>query len=65
MIERNDPEAPAAPGSTPEKEERDAFAYEGSKVPWLVVLVWMAFFAWGLYYLVRWIPDSWQEWFSR
>ena len=56
MIERNDP---------PEKEERDTFAYEGSKVPWLVIIAWIGFFAWGLYYLVRWIPESWQEWFSR
>jgi hypothetical protein len=44
---------------------RDHLSYQGSNVPWAVVLMWLAFLVWGVAYLVRWIPQSWQEWFSR
>ncbi len=27
--------------------------------------IWIVFFVWGLVYLLRWIPESWREWFSR
>ena len=38
--------------------------YEGSRVPWYLVLLFAAFFAWGLIYLVRFVPESWSEWFG-
>lgn len=46
-------------------EERSFFAYQGSKVPFFVVAIWATFLVWGVVYLVRWVPESWREWFSR
>lgn len=46
-------------------EEQEFFTYQGSKVPFFIVLLWVVFFVWGSIYLVRWIPESWMEWFSR
>lgn len=46
-------------------DERPQFSYEGSKVPLFVVVIWGVFFVWGVIYLIRWIPESWREWFSR
>jgi hypothetical protein len=66
MTERNEPGTGAPPAPAPEAEkERDSFSYEGSRIPWSVILIWLAFFVWGLVYLLRWVPESWQEWFSR
>ncbi|MBI4602732.1 MAG: hypothetical protein HY721_12315 [Planctomycetes bacterium] len=60
------PQAPAGPPEQPAAgEERESFSYQGSKVPLFVILIWLAFFAWGVVYLVRWIPESWREWFAR
>jgi hypothetical protein len=58
------PEA-AAPPDPEYGEERRVFSYQGSRVPLFVVLIWAAFFVWGVIYLLRWIPESWREWFSR
>jgi hypothetical protein len=58
-----------APEIEPPEEEPatgpDRISYEGSRVPLFIVVLWAAFFIWGVFYLVRWIPDSWREWFSR
>ena len=45
--------------------ERASLSYQGSRVPWLIILIWIVFFIWGVDYLLRWIPGSWREWFSR
>jgi hypothetical protein len=39
-------------------------SYEGSAVPWWLVVLFLAFIAWAIYYLVRWVPSSLREWFS-
>lgn len=46
-------------------EERKHFAYQGSKVPLFVAALWLVFLVWGVIYLVRWVPESWREWFSK
>lgn len=58
-------ESPSGEAPAPGGEEQRHLSYEGSRVPLFVVLIWLAFFIWGLVYLVRWIPESWREWFSR
>lgn len=45
--------------------ERASLSYEGARVPWFVTVLWLLFLCWGVYYLLRWIPESWREWFSR
>jgi hypothetical protein len=55
----------AAPEEGGADAERRALSYSGSRVPIYVVLIWFAFFVWGLIYLVRWVPESWREWFAR
>lgn len=56
----------AGPTDDPEAaEERHFFAYQGSKVPLFVAFLWAIFLAWGVVYLVKWVPESWREWFSR
>ena len=61
--------APNPPDSPPSEEaERHAesnLSYEGSRVPLVVVVIWLVFVVWGLAYLVRWVPESWREWFTR
>jgi hypothetical protein len=47
------------------RAERETLSYEGSRVPFFVVVIWVLFFVWGVYYLLRWIPESWREWFAR
>ena len=57
---------PAKASAEPDAiEERPRFSYQGSKVPLFIVLVWTAFFVWGVVYMIRWVPESWREWFSR
>ena len=51
------------PSNTPDSEP-EQLSYEGYRVPIFVVVLWLLFFVWGVYYLLRWIPQSWQEWFS-
>ncbi len=46
-------------------EERSFFAYQGSRIPLFVVVIWATFLIWGIVYLVRWVPESWREWFAR
>jgi len=58
----------AAPVLAPDPEaaeERKHFAYQGSKVPLFVIALWLVFIVWGVFYLVRWVPESWREWFSN
>ncbi len=43
-------------------DDRRVLSYEGSKVPLFMILIWIAFFVWGVIYMVRWVPESWQEW---
>ncbi len=57
------PEAPLPNADA--SEERKYFSYEGSRVPFFVIVIWVAFFVWGVAYLIRWIPESWREWFAR
>lgn len=46
-------------------EERTFFAYQGSKVPMFVAVIWAVFLIWGVIYLARWVPESWREWFTK
>ena len=55
----------AALPDDPERDERAVFSYQGSRVPIFIIVIWAAFFIWGVIYLLRWIPESWREWFSR
>ena len=61
-------ESPAEPlrgeRETERETERKALSYQGTRVPLFVVVIWLVFFVWGVYYLLRWIPQSWREWFS-
>ena len=45
--------------------DTEHLSYEGSRVPFFIVALWLIFFVWGVYYLLRWIPESWREWFVR
>ena len=51
---------PAGAGS-----EVDRPSYEGSAVPWWLVAIFLGYLAWAVYYLLRYVPASWSEWFSR
>jgi len=64
--DRTSEPAPGPVSDAPEgSDERALLSYEGSRIPGFVIIAWLAFFVWGVIYLVRWIPESWREWFSR
>ena len=46
-------------------QESRFFSYQGSKVPLFIVVFWLTFFVWGIVYMLKWVPQSWMEWFQR
>ena len=63
--ERDTENIHSSPEQAESAAERKVLSYTGSRVPIYVVLIWLVFFVWGVIYLVRWIPESWREWFAR
>ncbi len=63
--------ASAAPAENAESDRAEAdprepvahLTYQGTKVPLFVVLTWLAFFVWGVVYLLLFVPASVREWF--
>ncbi len=52
--------------STHGQDESERFlSYEGATVPRFLGVLWIAFLIFAAVYLVRYIPSSWVEWFSR
>ncbi len=54
--------AATTPGAGEGGEEY--LSYEGAVVPWFVVLLWLGFIAFSVIYLLRFVPESWMEWFA-
>jgi hypothetical protein len=57
------PQASAPAGAAAGDVERPS--YEGSSVPWWLVLLFLGYLAWAVYYLLRYVPASWAEWFAK
>ncbi|MEZ4751808.1 MAG: hypothetical protein R3B54_14610 [Bdellovibrionota bacterium] len=50
---------------TTESQEADHLYYVGNKVPRVLRLAWTVFFAFMLFYLIKYAWPSLQEWMSR
>lgn len=62
----SEPRKRGAAAEDPEaREEQRYFAYQGSRVPFFIIALWLVFLVWGVVYLVRWVPESWREWFTN
>jgi hypothetical protein len=58
------PQGKLSPGGDDLSEERQ-LSYEGAVVPRFLAVLWVVFLVWAVVYLVRLVPESMVEWFSR
>mgnify|MGYP001288016253 CR=1 FL=1 len=50
--------------TTPVKESRYEFSYGKGRFPILLVLFWLAFFAWFFWFVIRYQLPEFRQWFA-
>lgn len=44
-------------------DERERLGYEGTKVPWWIILLWFIFFVWAIIYEFLYLIPDFIAWF--